>query len=259
MEKILVVDDDALCRKLVVKSLQKAGYETLEADSASAGLSLLQSEELIALVITDITMPEMDGLTFLSCIRNDPTLARLPVLICTGLNSRDTIVKAGHLGIAGYLLKPVDTQRLRSKVQEILASEPQPLADVQHILSRLDLEEKDYVEMLDELVERLLAGIGEMEKYIGQKDPQRLSTCLSALHGAAKSLGAQRVTAVLERQFHASQRIDFRTVQGLLGELRREIARLQSAAAKIGAETTPRPQSSTPNDSVPADPEALHA
>lgn len=255
MGKILVVDDDPLCRKLVVKSLQKAGYKPLEADSASAALSLLHSEELIALLITDITMPEMDGLAFLSCIRNDPTLARLPVLICTGLNSRDTIVKAGHLGIAGYLLKPVDTQKLRGKVQEILASEPQPLADVKHVLSRLDLEEEDYRQMLDELVEHLLAGVGEIEKQIEQKDPQRLSTSLSALHGAANSLGAQRVAAVLERQFHASQRIDFRTVQALLGELRREITRLQSAVAQHRDCLEP----AVPDNSAPPSAEAPHA
>lgn len=259
MERILILDDDALCRKLVVKSLQKAGYKTLEVESASAAITLLQSEEPIALLITDIMMPEMDGLTLLSRIRCDPTLVRLPVLICTSLNSREAIIKAGHLGIAGYLLKPVDVRRLRTKVQKILKAEPQPLEQITITLSRLDLEEGDYLEMLDELVGRLLSGINEIQELGARRDHQRLSTCLSALHGAAKSLGAERVADVLVRQLHASERTDFRVIQALLGELRREVTRLQLAVASVRAKTVNAPDLFLPDDTSCTQTEESHA
>lgn len=233
MEKILIVDDDEICRKLIVKSLQKAGYATVEAENGRAAIELLQSEEPITLLITDIMMPGMDGFTLLTYIRNDPSLVRLPVLICTGLNSRETLIRAGHLGIAGYLLKPINVGKLRGKVREIFNTEPQPLAEMSRTLGRLDLEEDVYLEMLDMLIEKLSSGIQEIQELMVQKDYQRLSSCIMALYGAAQSLGAERIADALAGQLYASESIDFRTVQSLIDEVQRETLKLRLAVAAL--------------------------
>lgn len=60
--KILIIDDDVISRELIQKGLKKAGYGTLEAENAETAIKLLQSEEPIGLTITDIMMPEMDGI-----------------------------------------------------------------------------------------------------------------------------------------------------------------------------------------------------
>jgi CheY-like chemotaxis protein len=236
MEKILIVDDDILSRQLIVRSLEKVGYVTSTTDSVSAALTLLHSDEPIALLITDIMMPDMDGLTLLSHIRQAPSLMHLPVLICTTLNSRETIIRAGHLHVAGYLLKPIDVTRLRKKVREILQALPQPLAPLSQTLRRLDLDETTYLTLVDELANKLTIGIDEITELTGQKDQTRLLAATSALYGAAKSLGAERAGNVLERILHASEKLDFTAAQALTAALRREIAQLQYTTAHIRAQ-----------------------
>jgi CheY-like chemotaxis protein len=126
--KILVVDDDAICRTVIVKGLEKGGYDTVEARDAREALRILQSDGTVSLLITDMMMPEVDGFGLLEHIRHIPTLAHLPVLICSALGSSDIVFRAAHLNLGGYLLKPIDLPRLRQEVRRLLSTQAKPLA-----------------------------------------------------------------------------------------------------------------------------------
>ena len=96
------------------------------------------------------------------------------------------------------------TGKLQEKVAEILddtksensqrqlSSQQSPLADRSETLKRLDLDPDVYMDLLDDLVKRLSAGIQEVENLLNNNDLSRIATCLTALFGASQSLGALR-------------------------------------------------------------------
>ncbi len=104
MKTILVVDDMPIIRDPIAAMLGTAGYRALSAGNGSDALTLVRSDGA-DLILLDVTMPGMDGLTFLRRLRSDPTTAKIPVIMLSGEEDREDIVRAGKLGIQGYVLK----------------------------------------------------------------------------------------------------------------------------------------------------------
>jgi hypothetical protein len=111
---ILVVDDDATVRELVVRHLERAGFAAVAARGGQEGLRLVR-ELRPAAVILDIMMPDLDGWTVLAAIKGDPALASIPVLLMSIVDEKN---RGYALGAADYLVKPVD----RSKLVETLTA-----------------------------------------------------------------------------------------------------------------------------------------
>jgi len=107
-KRILVVDDELKMRRVLELQLQTAGYEVSKAETAAAGLVLLDEAEeggtMFSLVLTDLRMPGMDGLAFLKKIQErNPSL---PVIVMTAFGTVETAVQAMKAGAGDYLLKP---------------------------------------------------------------------------------------------------------------------------------------------------------
>jgi signal transduction histidine kinase/DNA-binding response OmpR family regulator len=109
---ILVVDDDATVRELVVRHLERAGFAAVAARGGQEGLRLVR-ELRPAAVTLDIMMPDLDGWTVLAAIKGDPALASIPVVLMSIVDQKN---RGYALGAADYLVKPVD----RSKLVETL-------------------------------------------------------------------------------------------------------------------------------------------
>jgi GAF domain-containing protein/CheY-like chemotaxis protein len=109
---ILVVDDDATVRELVVRHLERAGFAAVAARGGREGLRLVR-ELRPAAVTLDIMMPDIDGWTVLAAIKGDPELAGIPVVLMSIVEQKN---RGYALGAADYLVKPVD----RSKLVETL-------------------------------------------------------------------------------------------------------------------------------------------
>ena len=234
--KILVVDDDVICRTLIVKGLEKANYDTVEAQDAGEALRLLQSDGAISLLITDVMMPEVDGFDLVDRIRKVPSLARLPVLICSALGTPDTVLRAARLKIAGYLLKPIDLRRLRQEVARIQEGRFRPFAGFPETLSRLDLDETGYLKMLTSLLEKLSRDLPEISRLCDCGDSQELSTLLAGLSGAAKSLGAEALTDVIGTMARANAANDTSSIASLIPDIERAAAELKEAVQSLGQE-----------------------
>ena len=116
--RILVVDDEPLLRSLLVDTLSAVGYESDAASDGVEALSLLREHEpyFYNLLITDIKMPNMDGITLLRRIRRAYPL--LPVLFITGVVSEETMAAAGP---DGYLSKPFRIELLEKLIETTLA------------------------------------------------------------------------------------------------------------------------------------------
>jgi DNA-binding NtrC family response regulator len=116
---ILVVDDDRGQRELLLSCVQQLGYRSLAADDGASALRLL-GEHKVELVLSDIQMPEMDGLSLLSTMRSGGK--NMPVLLITGYADVSQAMKALELGAVNYLEKPIDLDDLRSHLQKALGS-----------------------------------------------------------------------------------------------------------------------------------------
>jgi DNA-binding NtrC family response regulator len=118
-EQILVVDDEANLRKVLVHQLARDGYEVHTADDGEAAKEFL-AEHHIDLVITDLRMPKVDGMELLRwALGDDP---QRPVVMITAHGTVDTAVEALKLGAFDYITKPFDIHELRRVVGKALKS-----------------------------------------------------------------------------------------------------------------------------------------
>jgi DNA-binding response OmpR family regulator len=117
--RVLVVDDDKSYRELVARVMEEAGFEVVTAHNGFEALSLALKHPP-NLVLTDVTMPGMDGWHFLRLIRARPTLRRTPVMFLTELNSESERLRGYSLGVDDYLAKPFDNLELIARVERVL-------------------------------------------------------------------------------------------------------------------------------------------
>lgn len=104
MTLILIVDDKAIFREPIAAALRASGYETVCASNGVEALDVVRRRKP-GLVLLDVAMPEVDGLEMLRRWREDPSLARCPVILLTAVAERDYVVRARELGAHDYLLK----------------------------------------------------------------------------------------------------------------------------------------------------------
>jgi signal transduction histidine kinase/CheY-like chemotaxis protein len=112
---ILVVDDDATVRELVVRHLERAGFAAVAARGGQEGLRLVR-ELRPAAVTLDILMPDLDGWTVLAAIKGDPELAGIPVVLMSIVDQKN---RGYALGAADYLIKPVDRAKLVETLRNV--------------------------------------------------------------------------------------------------------------------------------------------
>jgi putative two-component system response regulator len=117
MSRILVIDDEAVIRGLIVEILEQAGDTAIGAESAERALTLLESEEF-DLVVSDVVMPGLSGLELVEIVRRN--LASLPVVLVTGAGTYDTLSEALARGAAGLVTKPFAHSELQSAVAHAL-------------------------------------------------------------------------------------------------------------------------------------------
>src|ERR1700682_4754737 len=116
-KQVLIVDDEPNLRKILAAQLSRDGYDVLTADDGEQGLSMLR-EHHIDMVITDLKMPKVDGMTLLrEALREEP---ELPIVMITAHGTVDTAVEALKLGASDYLTKPFDKDEVRQVVAKAL-------------------------------------------------------------------------------------------------------------------------------------------
>ncbi|MDQ3547580.1 MAG: response regulator, partial [Chloroflexota bacterium] len=122
---ILVVDDEASIQKLVSSSLRRAGYDvTVASDGAEAMLRL--SEAIPDLIVSDVMMPNIDGLELVQRVRADPAIRTIPIVLLTAKGESEDIVTGLELGADDYLPKPFKMAELLARVRSKVERPPVP-------------------------------------------------------------------------------------------------------------------------------------
>ncbi len=119
MARILTVDDSVAMRQMVEVTLASAGYEVSQAKDSRQALELAGSQSF-DLVITDVNMPEMDGLALVRELRGMPAYKHTPLLVLTTEASAERKHEGRQAGATGWLVKPFNPQRLLETVAKVL-------------------------------------------------------------------------------------------------------------------------------------------
>jgi two-component system chemotaxis response regulator CheY len=115
---VLTVDDSAAIREMLAYVLKSAGHRVIEAEDGMDGLQKALGNQ-VDLVITDQSMPKMDGITLVKALRALPQYQRVPILLLT-TESSDSMKEEGRsAGATGWLVKPFDPNKLIEVVEKV--------------------------------------------------------------------------------------------------------------------------------------------
>jgi len=119
MARILLIEDNVLNMKLAVMLLELAGFETIQAFDAEEGIRLAQ-EQVPQLILMDIQLPGMDGLTATRLLKNDPKTRDVKIVAMTACAMAGDREKFEAAGCDGYIAKPISVQDFPHTIRDIL-------------------------------------------------------------------------------------------------------------------------------------------
>jgi two-component system, chemotaxis family, chemotaxis protein CheY len=115
---VLVVDDSVSMRQMVAYTLQQAGFSVLQGGDGQEGLDKLQGQR-VELIITDVNMPTMDGITFVKNVRALPNYKYTPILMLTTESQAATRQQGKAAGATGWLVKPFEPNQFLQIVAKV--------------------------------------------------------------------------------------------------------------------------------------------
>ena len=116
---LLVIDDSKTTRKFLTFVLKEGGYNVIAAENGIEALELLSSID-VDMIITDLNMPQMDGLEFIRTIRENDAYQKMPILLVTTEGEERGEKQGEKAGATAYLEKPLEPESLLSKVKELI-------------------------------------------------------------------------------------------------------------------------------------------
>lgn len=119
-KRILLVDDSASVRQVASITLRRAGYDTVEAINGKQALDLLNGPKL-NLIISDVNMPEMNGIEFLKAVKQHPTSKFTPVIMLTTEAGDDMKQQGRAAGAKAWIVKPFQPQSLLDAVSKLIS------------------------------------------------------------------------------------------------------------------------------------------
>jgi len=121
--RILIIDDSATSRMVLQSIVRTAGYETSEAADAEHGVTMAL-EERPDIVLLDVLMPGMDGLTACRVLRDKPETRHMPIILVTTQSAEGSVEAGFTCGCSDYVLKPADEAELLAKIANCLSALP---------------------------------------------------------------------------------------------------------------------------------------
>jgi two-component system, chemotaxis family, chemotaxis protein CheY len=124
--RALIIDDSAVMRKVIERALRQAGLELSEVLQASNGEEALQTlrdnqgSDALALILSDINMPVMDGLQFLEARKQENLAQGVPVVMITTEGNESFVLRAIAAGAQGYICKPFTAEQVKARVLPLM-------------------------------------------------------------------------------------------------------------------------------------------
>ena len=117
---ILIVDDSSSLRTVVKIALNRAGYEVIEAIDGVQGLAALEKAAKVHLIVSDVNMPNMDGITFVTKVKQHPRHKFVPVIMLTTEGQDDKKQQGRAAGAKAWIVKPFNPPQLLDAVSKLI-------------------------------------------------------------------------------------------------------------------------------------------
>lgn len=218
---ILVVEDNPVNATLLEHFLKKSGYQTIVAQNAKDALATLSSSKDVQLIITDLHMPEMNGLEFMAKVKASPAWQGLPIIVVSAQSDVGTVRKAGGLACNGFLVKPIQKEQLLKRVEQLINNQPPILQDKQYIMHNLGVGAEEYDTLLTTFAAQLGTAMPIVVLEQGDSDEaisENFHRLLKELLESADILGADRFVTSYAR-VHAEKSITRSHCVGVLKAL----------------------------------------
>jgi class 3 adenylate cyclase len=206
----LVVDDSRVNRLVLVRQIATLGLEALEAENGEEALELLRAHAgAVDLVLLDVVMPELDGYDTLAAMKADETTRHIPVIMVSGVEELESVVRCIELGATDYLTKPINPRILAARIGASLTMKR---------LHDLEVESMERQRALNATIERQRS---ELARFLS---PQ-VAALISSAEGEQLLAGHRREITVAFcdlRGFTAfAEQADPEEMLGVLGEYHR--------------------------------------
>lgn len=219
---LLVVEDNTISLRMLEVVLQSNGFAVVTAKNGRQALEKLAEREDIQMILTDLMMPEMDGMQLLEEVAKNPRWKQLPVIVLTSLSDADTVRRVVQLGCRNYLVKPLKEELVIPKVRSLLAdagsgSRESILKSKFQVLEQAGLD----VEQYEKLFDAFHGQVNEVAAAIAQTAPASVDDALGrailGLRDGVAMFCEGRLGALLEG-FRTRGNCDMDLLRSLLSE-----------------------------------------
>jgi DNA-binding NarL/FixJ family response regulator len=136
MKKILIVDDDLTLRRILHNSLEQRGYQVVSVGSGKDALARF-SQDVPDIIVSDVSMPEMDGFEFCRQLRSQPSGKLIPFIFLSAKNELNDRVQGHTIGADNYLTKPFEMKELLANIEALIERSRRVHAVIVHLIEQL--------------------------------------------------------------------------------------------------------------------------
>ncbi len=136
MKKILVVDDDLTLRKVLQNSLEQRGYQVISVNSGKEAL-IKFAQDIPDIIVSDVSMPEMDGFEFCRQLRSQPSGKLIPFIFLSAKDELDDRIQGHSIGADSYLTKPFEMKELLANIEALIERSRRVHAEIVHLIEQL--------------------------------------------------------------------------------------------------------------------------
>jgi CheY-like chemotaxis protein len=198
--KLLLVEDDMTSRRLIRALLPKElRVNITEAEDGQIALQLMERPPYPDVILCDVLMPNMDGLEFLSRIRDLPRFSNTPVIMISANAFKDNVAKAATMKVTKFLRKPLERQELIDAIESALKSVSSKDSAMFKAQQRLCLDDKAYFELSAGFSRAISEAITFVRSSISRDRWQAAAIRANALGGSIQMLGDERLSTAVTR------------------------------------------------------------
>jgi DNA-binding NtrC family response regulator len=228
---ILIVDDEPSALVLLETVLKSDDFVVRKATSGRGALRLLDRDdgEHCALVITDIRMPEMNGLELVAEMRASTRLAGIPVIMCSSASDRATVIESIGRGVCDYIVKPFKADLMLSKVRAIVGDEDHVIEARARTMTRLRIDPVGYAALANTTIRTVDGVADDLVAAVRLRQVAAIRATAERACEPASLFGAKRIMRVAKRTVSAASEADLlhnaRILVSEVGEFRASLHR----------------------------------